>query len=327
MPPRLFPYTSHMKYGCLIVALGTPASPAPADIADFLQEFLSDPAVVDFPAWLWKPILRHIVLKTRPEKIRPQYEHIWLEDGSPLQVYTQAQAAALQAELPEVAVAYANTYTAPRISETIARLVVEEGVEELVIIPLYPQYAPSTVCDIRRQAEAYCAGAGAPRLHWADSWQIQEQYVAWHAEKLQEKISRENPDKIIFSFHGVPLRAAHAPTSYFRQCTQTVAAIMGRVGDYPHEITFQSKFGPGKWLHPATIGRMRELPREGVKNILLLTPGFFADCIETPYELDVLNKGEFQKAGGEKFTRLAPPNSDAAAGKILAALYREILPS
>ncbi|WP_353066435.1 ferrochelatase [Arcanobacterium hippocoleae] len=308
-----------VKRGCLIVALGTPASPEPNDIRQFLKAFLSDRAVVDFPRWLWKPILNHIVLRVRPEKVAPTYREIWMNEGSPLEVYTKAQCELLAAALPDIEVKYAMTYTEPSISAAIS----EFTAEEVIIIPLYPQYAPSTVADIYRQVEILQAQKDAPRLKIVPQWPDFAPYIAWYRSEIAAAIAAERPDRIVFSYHGVPQRKVHHPESYKAQCMQTTAAIMRDFSEVPYEISFQSKFGPGKWLAPATIERMAELPGAGVENILLITPGFLVDCIETIDELDVLNQEVFKKSGGKKYSRLAPLNADAQAGNILAQLYLE----
>ncbi|WP_455952369.1 ferrochelatase [Arcanobacterium haemolyticum] len=309
-----------MKRGCLIVALGTPASPAVDDIKAFLRTFLSDPAVVDMPRWIWKPILNSIVLRFRPPKIASIYERVWTPEGSPLRVHTINQARHTQEQLDDVVVRWATTYTQPAISDVIA----EMDVDELVVIPLYPQYTPSTVADIWRQLDEVERTPGAPRIIRAESWYDDLEYITWHAAEIRSAIdSAAQPyDKIIFSFHGVPNRPAHRPDQYHDQCEVTTNAIMDRVGNVPWEMTFQSKFGPGKWLQPATIGRMAQLPSEGTRRILVVTPGFFSSCIETIDEIDLLNKEAFLNAGGQHFLSITPPDSTDAAGRILASVYR-----
>lgn len=315
------------KYGCLLVALGTPASPEPSDIRDFLRAFLSDPAVVDFPRWLWNPILHQIILRVRPEKIAPTYASIWQADGSPLEVYTKAQCVQLAKALPEVEVKFAMTYTKPSIAQTVQEFAAE-GTDEIVLIPLCPHYVPSTVADIYRQTALLNAAGDLPKISIVPQWSTQKEYIAWYRQQLREAIAEHRPERIIFSYHGVPQRKAHAPNLYQQQCWATTTAIMAEMPECAYEVTFQSKFGPGKWLQPATIDRMTQLPNQGTRRILLLTPGFLADCIETLDELDVLNQNAFTQAGGEHFARVAPLNADAAAGNILAQiLHRQIVDS
>ena len=308
-----------MRHGCLIIALGSPAEPTPREIRRFLRPFLSDRRVVDFHPALWAPILHGIVLPFRPGRIAEQYENVWLPEGSPLTVHTMAQREHLANELPGVDVRYAMTYTSPTIAEVLSQM----DVDHLTILPLFPQYAPSTVAAVADQVMAFYQGSTTmPHLTLVSSWERSPTYINWHAEQLRHTLATANVDRIVFSFHGVPKRARHAPQAYVAQCEATTHAIMARLGDAPFEITYQSKFGPGEWLSPATIDRMRALPADDVRNIAVCTPGFVADCIETSEELDVLNRNAFEAAGGETYVRVAPPNSEPIAGSMLAEVYR-----
>lgn len=307
------------KRGCLLVALGTPARPDPDAIREFLRTFLSDPAVVDFPKWLWKPILENIVLRFRPAKIAPIYQKIWTECGSPLEVYTKAQCDLVARALPDYEVKYAMTYTKPDIFTALS----EFTADEVAILPLYPHHVPSTISDIYRQVAVAEKKLGEMKLSIIPEWSENKNYIEWYREKLQKEIAIKQPEKIIFSYHGVPERKAHQPASYLKQCVQSTNAIMQGIEKIPYESTFQSKFGPGKWLQPATIDRMKALPSEGVKNVLVLTPGFVSDCIETIDELDVINQETFIAAGGAKYRRITPLNDAPQAGEILAALVSQ----
>lgn len=309
--------------GCLIVSLGTPASTDPEDIKRFLHAFLSDSAVVDFPRWLWKPILNQIVLRVRPAKIAPQYEHIWLPEGSPLEVYTKSQVVHAQDNLDGIKVGYATTYTQPSIGQAIDDL----DVDDLVLIPLFPHYAPSTVADMIRQATEHCQLPGRPRLTIAQSWETQPTLISYYQEKIRHALEHKPVDHIVFSYHGVPQRSVHEPDSYAAQCEATTHAIVSGLPDVSWEMTFQSKFGPGTWLGPATIDTMAELPDRGIHHVLVVSPGFFCDCIETLDELDVLNQDAFCGAGGREFNRILPPNDDPVTGTIIAEIYRQTIAS
>lgn len=313
-----------MRHGCLIVALGSPAEPTPREIRRFLKPFLSDRRVVDFHPAIWWPVLHGIVLPFRPGRIAEQYEHVWLPDGSPLTVHTIAQRDHLARELPDVEVRYAMTYTSPSIPEALT----EMDVDHLTILPLFPQYAPSTVAAVVDQVMDYYQDATAmPNLTIVSSWETAPLFIDWYAQQLRETLASNEVDRVVFSYHGVPERTPHAPDAYRAQCEATSAAIMELVdAEIPFENTYQSKFGPGEWLSPATINRMAQYPADGVRRIALCTPGFFADCIETSEELDVLNRNAFLAAGGETYVRVAPPNSDPEAGAILAEVYRTHVP-
>lgn len=313
-----------MRHGCLIVALGSPAEPTPREIRRFLKPFLSDRRVVDFHPAIWWPVLHGIVLPFRPSRIAEQYESVWLPEGSPLTVHTIAQREHLANELPDVDVRYAMTYTSPSIPEALA----EMDVDHLTILPLFPQYAPSTVAAVVDQVmDVYRNATAMPNLTIVSSWEEAPLYIEWQAEQLRTALAESPVDRVVFSYHGVPERPRHAPREYVAQCEATSRAIMARVGDVPFENTYQSKFGPGEWLSPATIDRMAEYPADGVQRIAMMTPGFFADCIETLEELDILNQQTFLEAGGESYVRVAPPNSDPITGPMLAEVYRMFAPS
>lgn len=279
--------------------------------------------MVDFHPALWRPILHGIVLPFRPGRIAEQYEGVWMPEGSPLTVHTIAQRDHLARELPGVDVQYAMTYTEPSIPEVLSRM----DVDHITVLPLFPQYAPSTVAAVVDQVMEYYQGATSmPHLTIVSSWETSSTYIAWHARRLAETCAATDVDRIVFSYHGVPARWRHAPEAYVAQCETTTNAIMDAVGEIPFEITFQSKFGPGEWLTPATIDRMAQLPSEGARRVAVCTPGFIADCLETSEELDVLNHKAFRDAGGEVFVRVAPPNSDPIAGAMLAEVYRAHAP-
>lgn len=310
-----------MRHGCLIVALGSPAEPTPKEIRRFLKPFLSDRRVVDFHPIIWWPVLHGIVLPFRPGRIAEQYESVFLPEGSPLTVHTIAQRDHLATELPDVDVRYAMTYTSPSIPEQLEAMA---DLDHLTILPLFPQYAPSTVAAVVDQVMAYYQNATAmPHLTIVSSWETAPTFVDWYAQQLRETLAETPVDRVVFSYHGVPERAPHAPREYVAQCEATTNAIIESAGvAVPFENTYQSKFGPGEWLSPATIDRMAEIPADGGTRVALVTPGFFADCIETAEELDVLNQEAFTAAGGQTYVRVAPPNSDPIAGAMLADVYR-----
>lgn len=305
-----------VREGLLIVNLGSPESTQPKDIAKFLRSFLSDKRVVSWPRLLWLPILHGIVTKIRPKKVKPLYESIWMPEGSPLTVHTKTQQRMLAAAFPNVEVRYAMAYSAPRIAEVLDEFEAL-GVNKIHLVPLYPQYAPSTVAAITDQVFHYYRKARrVPNLHIYTEYPVEANYIEWYARKLSEKIAESSGgfDRIVFSFHGVPQLKVQHPDYYRRQCLHTAEAIMAHelLADCKIEplVSFQSKFGPGAWLEPATIDQMAQLPGEGVKSILVCTPGFVCDCIETLDEINVLNRETFVESGGKVFEYLNPMNTD-----------------
>ncbi|MDO5033987.1 MAG: ferrochelatase [Actinomycetaceae bacterium] len=313
--------------GLLIVNLGSPDSPAPADVRDFLAKFLSDPRVVDFPRAIWLPILHGIVLRVRPKKSGAIYRSIWTPQGSPLVVYTKAQHRLLEEALPDWSVKYAMTYTRPSIQSALEAFE-REGADDITVLPLYPHAAPSSSGAVVDQVSDFYSGRPSqPRLRIVEAWPTQTDLVRWHASQIARQIeeAEARPQLVLLSYHGVPMREVHRPRGYERECRATTSAIeeeLRRLGvDTPVMTVFQSKFGPGKWLEPATIDTMAQLPGRGVKSVLLATPGFIADCIETIDELDVLNQDAFKAAGGEHYARVAPINDDP----IFVDIVRDLL--
>ncbi|RTE49242.1 ferrochelatase [Actinobaculum sp. 352] len=319
------------KEGVLIAALGSPTHLSPEAIADFLREFLSDRRVVDLHPALWKPILHGPVLHARPTKVLPQYQHVWLTDGSPLRVYTAAQESELQRLLPGVEVRAGYQYGAPNMVDQFLRLAAT--CDRITVLATYPQYAPATVGSVDdRIADGirHAAQAGLfPRVRSTHEWHLLPEYITWYSRRIGAALAEGPIDEVVFSWHSLPDRPVHEPDFYRAQCEATAAAIMERVqldsdARLPWRNTFQSRFGPGRWMTPATIDTMAELPAQGSRHIVMVTPGFFADCLETSYELDVLNAQAFHAAGGQGFRRIAPPNGSADAAQILAALHRSL---
>ena len=315
--------------GLLIVNLGSPDSPAPSDVRTFLAKFLSDPRVVDFPRAVWLPILHGIVLRVRPRKSGAIYKTIWTPEGSPLVVYTKRQHQLLKEALPDWNVRYAMTYTRPSINSAL-RAFEDEGVDDVTVLPLYAQTTPSSTGAVVDQVlDFYRSQEHHPHLRIVGKWPTQPDYVNWHAKQIADRVRGEGPapQMILLSYHGVPQRAAHKPEGYRQECLETSSAIESQLRqlgvDVPVLTTFQSKFGPGKWLGPATIDTMASLPGRGITSVLIATPAFISDCIETVDELDVLNQNAFKEAGGQHYQRVAPINDDPVIVDIVKDLLGE----
>ena len=294
--------------------LGSPDSPEAPDVRRFLEAFLSDPKVVDFPRALWMPILHGIVLRVRPKNSGELYRSIWSEQGSPLVFYTQRQRELLEEALPQTRVRLAMTYTSPLIEESLDALC-RDGVEDITVLPLFPHHAPSSTGSIVEQTHSFFAThPDTPPYRIVAPFPSEQAYVRWHAQQLAQAITAAEADAVVLSYHGVPERRVHEPVEYRRQCEETTEAItehLSRMGiEVPVMTTFQSKFGPGRWLQPATMDTMKALPGRGVTSLVVATPGFVADCIETIDELDRLNQDTFMHAGGQRFMRVAPINDD-----------------
>ena len=296
------------KTGVLLINLGTPDSTKWLDIRRYLKEFLSDRRVIEVNPILWKIILNLIILTFRPSKTAKAYKKIWMKDKnmSPLRYYTKVQSLKLNKKIgnDKLIVDYAMRYGQPSIKSKIKDLK-EKGCENLVILPLYPQYAAATtatVCD-----EVY---RSLIKMRWQPSLQIiphyesEPLYINAISKSIETKISQINwkPDIIMASYHGIPKKYFEKGDPYHCYCHKTTRLITEKIkSSIPIMTTFQSRFGPQEWLQPYTDKTLEKLPKEGKKNILLICPGFASDCVETLEEISIEGKKSFMEAGGENF--------------------------
>ena len=298
-----------MKTGILLVALGTPKSLEIKDVRAYLAAFLGDPLVIQKPRWFWLPILHGMILRVRPKYSASMYAQVWRYDaadgiGSPLLHFTKIQTEQLQALLPECEVRFAMTYGAPSIADSL-REMRQAGVTDLRVIPLNPQYSTTTVEPIIRQVKAADAEATVLPEFYAD-----DRYVGLLAHAIAEKWEAKPYDKLIFSYHGIPVSYVKKGDPYQAQSEAITRAVVAKLGlaagQYEH--TYQSKFGTDKWLGPATIKRMAALPKENAPRILIVSPSFVHDCLETLFELQIENRRVFMENGGQLFDFVHPFN-------------------
>tara|TARA_B100000989_G_scaffold295101_1_gene275436 strand:- start:1432 stop:2433 length:1002 start_codon:yes stop_codon:yes gene_type:complete len=295
------------KTGVLIINLGTPDSTNWFDIRKYLKEFLSDRRVIEVNPIIWQMILNVFILNFRPSKTAKAYKEIWMkqENMSPLLYYTQKQAQKLSSSIlkKNVIIDYAMRYGNPSIKKKIVNLH-EEGCENLVILPLYPQYAAATtatVCD-----EVYRV---LMKMRWQPSLKIiphyesDPLYINALVNSLNKKIKEINwkPDLIIASYHGIPKKYFDKGDPYHCYCHKTTRLVSEKFNSIKIKTTFQSRFGPEEWLQPYTDKTLESLPKEGFKNILTICPGFSSDCVETLEEILIQGKESFIEAGGKNF--------------------------
>ncbi len=295
------------KTGVLIVNLGTPDSTNWFDIRKYLKEFLSDRRVIEVNPIIWQVILNVFILTFRPSKTAKAYKEIWMKDKniSPLLHYTQMQAEKLSSLMSKknLIVDYAMRYGNPSIRGKIATLH-EMGCENLIILPLYPQYAAATtatVCD-----EVYRT---LMKMRWQPSLKIVPHYesdplyIDALVNSLKKKIKEINwkPDLILASYHGIPQKYFDKGDPYHCYCHKTTRLISEKFTSVEIKTTFQSRFGPEKWLQPYTDKTLESLPKEGKKNVLAICPGFSSDCVETLEEIQIQGKESFLESGGENF--------------------------
>ena len=315
--------------GLLLVNLGTPDSPAPADVRRYLAEFLWDPRVVETPRWLWWPLLHGIILNTRPRRSAEAYARIWTETVSPLLLHTRRQAEALQARLGEqVKVVPAMRYGNPSIAAGLRELR-EAGCERILVLPLYPQYsATTTASTFDAVTEELRRWRRVPELRFIGQYHSEPGYIAALAASIRE-YQQENgtPEKLILSFHGIPQRYAEAGDPYPRQCERTARLLAEALGleEGRWQLTYQSRMGREPWLQPYTSATLEALAREGVRHVQVLCPGFAADCLETLEEIAMENRDIFLAHGGERYGYIPCLNDRPDHVEALAAIARSYL--
>jgi len=310
----------------ILVNLGTPDRPDEDSIRRYLKQFLSDPRVVDLPRWLWLPILSQIILRFRPPKLVEKYEMIWGTHDGPIRSITQALANRSQSLMPEIPVHVAMTYGKPSIPEVLEK--VKEH-EELIVLPLYPQYAGATtgsVMDAFNHATA--AHEDRWQIQYVEDYSIDAGYIEALADSVRRsKAFRAREPYVVFSFHGIPQAQADRGDPYPQRCAATAALVAASLG-LPAErwqLTFQSRFGPAAWLQPYTDKTMEALPGRGIKDVLVVCPGFSVDCLETIEEIKEQNREIFLEAGGEQFGYVKALNASWSHARALADIIRQKL--
>lgn len=316
--------------GVLLVNLGTPDAPTPAAVKRYLKEFLSDPRVVEIPALVWQPILRGIVLNTRPRKSAHAYKQVWTDTGSPLAAITSRQAEVLQERLGSAAtVRWAMRYGSPAIPQEIAALQ-DAGCDRILIAPLYPQYSGATNASVSdKVGEALKAMRWQPALRTLPPYYDDPAHIAALAADIGMQLDRLafRPELLLLSFHGMPERTLHLGDPYHCQCRKTARLLETALADRGLRIavTFQSRFGRAKWLEPATDAVIAAEAKTGVRAIAVAAPGFSADCLETLEELAIRGKETFLEHGGEHYATLACLNAGETGMDMLEALVRREL--
>lgn len=314
--PPMVPQPDHpaippARIGVLLCNLGTPDAPEPGAVRRYLKQFLSDPRVVEIPKLLWQPILRGIILNTRPRKSAAAYREVWGPDGSPLAAITAAQASALGGRWGDgVRVDWAMRYGNPSIADAVGRMRAA-GVTRLLFAPLYPQYCAATTATAND--ELYTA---LRKLRWQPAvrtlppYYDDPAYISALAASVRRQAAAQGGvgDVLLASFHGMPERTLELGDPYHCHCRKTARLLAEELGR-DVAVAFQSRFGRAKWLEPATDHELERLAGEGVRHITLVAPGFSADCLETLEELAIRGREQFLEAGGHRFDYLSCLNA------------------
>jgi len=296
------------KIGVVIGQLGTPDAPTAQALRPYLRQFLSDRRVIDYSPVLWQPLLRGIILRTRPKKSAKLYARIWLEGGSPLLVYSQRLTNAVQAQLGDrFRVILGMRYGNPSIAHAVATLETE-GIDRMVVLPMFPQFSCTTTASIYDAVYGAVMGKLADRkrfmpvVRFIPPYYDHPAYIHALKNHLTEQIAQADhpPDKVIISFHGIPNRYIRTGDPYRAHCEHTTQLLAGAMnwGADDWILSFQSQFGPEKWLEPYTDKVLEGLHHAGIEHPMIFSPGFVTDCLETLDELGNEGRAQFAEGGG-----------------------------
>ncbi len=308
--------------GILLVNLGTPDAPDTASVRRYLAEFLSDPRVIEIPQFVWQPILRGIILRTRPAKSARAYKEVWTDEGSPLLAISMRQAEKLRERFgDEIIVGLAFRYGKRSIRSAIAKMV-DADVDRILFAPLYPQYCAATTASSNDALFAQLESMRAqPAIRTLPPYFDDPLYI----EALRANLTRQlkaldfEPQRLLLSFHGMPERTRRLGDPYYDHCLET-ARLLAEQLPQPVDVAFQSRFGRAKWLEPATDATLAAYPGGGVTRLAIAAPGFSADCLETIEELGIRGRDTFLAAGGTHFGRLDCLNDSPEGMTMLEAL-------
>ena len=318
-----FKHQNRQKTGVLICNLGTPETYKTKDVRRFLRQFLSDGRVIEIPKIIWWFILNGIILTLRPSKSAKLYKSVWTKEGSPLLVLSKKLTEKLKMSVGDSCeVELAMRYGNPNMESALMSLK-NKNCRKLIVIPMFPQYSGTTTGSIFDEvARVLSKWRWVPSLSFVNSYHDQPEYINALADSLSNHIKNNSPQKIIFTYHGIPKRNFDLGDPYQCYCQKTTRLVAEKLNleDDTYITTFQSRFGPAEWLKPYTSDTMGELPLQEVKNVLVVAPAFSVDCLETIEEIDQENKEIFLKAGGEKFTYAPCLNDSSGQVNLLKAI-------
>lgn len=319
--------------GILLTNLGTPAAPTADALRPYLREFLSDPRVIELPKWKWWPILHGIILRVRPAKSAKLYASVWTEQGSPLMSISQEQTAKLQAWFEarspgQAKVKLAMRYGEPAIGKVL-REFQDEGINRIVVLPLYPQYAGATVgSTFDAVSQELVRWRWMPELHFINTYHDHPLYIQALADSIRAHFQEHGePEKLVLSYHGMPQRYFDGGDPYYCFCQKTSRLVAENLG-WPTDryiTSFQSQFGREEWIKPDTSATLQQFAQQGVKKIAVICPGFSADCLETIEEIGEENKHVFLEAGGENYSYISALNAADDHIRMMGVLVEKYL--
>ncbi len=294
------------KQAVLLVNLGTPSMPNKQSIRAFLRDFLSDRRVVDVARIIWLPILYLIILPIRSRRLVKPYRKIWLQDESPLRFYTHSQAEKLAQQLQgnNISVDYAMTYGQPSIAAKLKQFS-EQGITDLTVLPLYPQYSVSTTAPVFDQlSDAIKKQFNFPALKFIHDYHDHPLYIHALVNSIKQSWAAHGQSEcLIFSFHGIPKRYVALGDVYQTQCEATVKLVVEKLGltKQQYKLCYQSRVGREEWLKPYLDVSLPEMAKAGVSSVDIISPAFACDCLETLEELAMENKALFLDNGGKRY--------------------------
>lgn len=314
--PSTYQHNQDLSTGLLITNLGTPDAPTPTALRRYLGEFLWDPRITEMPRWLWWLILHGIILRIRPAASAKKYAKVWTDAGSPLLSISQSQIDKLSTRLnahfsAPLHIALGMRYGKPSIADALAELRAQH-VQRLLVLPLYPQYSATTTASTFDAFSKVCQQMRwLPDIRFMSHYHDYPVYIDALAQAVETHINQHGkPDKLLFSYHGIPQRFFLAGDPYHCECHKTSRLVAEKLNlaqdDY--QVTFQSHFGREAWLQPYTDHVLQALPKQGAKHVAVMCPGFATDCLETLEEIDQENRARFLAAGGEVFHYLPALN-------------------
>lgn len=328
-----FSHQQQPKIGVIVTNLGTPTAPTASALRTYLAEFLSDPRVVEFPRLLWKCILHGIILRIRPRRSAAAYKTVWTDQGSPLMIHTQNQCLALQQSLHQIygdhiVVDFAMRYGSPSMAERIEAFQ-RQGVTRLLVLPLYPQYSGATTgSTFDALAHDFTTRRWLPDLRFISHYHDYPAYIDAIADSITRyREQHGSADKLVFSYHGVPMRYLKNGDPYHCECYKSSRLVAEKLGLSKEDYitTFQSRFGREEWLKPYTDETLKALATNGTQSVQVICPGFSSDCLETIEEIGEENREYFMDAGGERYEYIPALNDSPQHIALLTQLIQENL--
>ncbi|VFP85955.1 ferrochelatase [Candidatus Erwinia haradaeae] len=303
------------RSGVLLVNIGTPEAPTKEAIKKYLKQFLSDQRIVDVPRWIWWPLLHLIILPTRSRRLVQLYISIWMNEGSPLMVYSQRQCYKLSTKL-DIPVALGMNYGNPSLKSALDILIKKQKIKKLIVLPLFPQFSCATAGAVWDGIhKVFSDYRSIPSVCFIRDYAQNPTYIAALAASVNYSFKKYGkPDLLIVSFHGVPQRFVYEGDDYPQRCYATFKLLIKALSMNLNTamLTFQSRFGHEPWLTPYTQSTLEILPNKGIKNVHVISPGFSADCLETLEEINIQNREVFFRAGGTHFEYIRALNADEA---------------